>query len=96
MKKRFNTFVAGLITGLVCPPLAFAAFSRISFPEIEVYDQLNSYYHRNVLPHVISLSVIVNLALFFLLLKFNHDHAARGILGATFIFAFLVLILKFT
>ena len=44
--------------------------------------------------HVISLSVLINLVIFFMNLKTYRDEAARGILLATILYALSVVILK--
>ena len=44
--------------------------------------------------HVISLSVLINLLIFFMNLKTNRELEAKGILLATFIYAFIILGLK--
>ncbi len=94
MKEQTKGIITGVVVGIIAPPVAFYLFCRISFPDISVYDQLLSYIRRNVLTHVISLSVIINLALFFIFLRMNKEFISRGILGATFLYAFTVLILK--
>ena len=46
-------------------------------------------------PKIISLSLLGNLALFFLKLKFNKDEQSRGILFSTFLYGLVIVILKF-
>jgi hypothetical protein len=93
MKNKVST---GLIIGLICPPLAFYVFYLLEFRDTGIFDVLRGYSMRNVLTHVISLSVLINLPVFFAFLGSNRELSARGVLGATFIFAFVVLILKLT
>ena len=94
--KNFNSLIIGFVIGLISPLITFYLFCRIAFPDLNVWDQFMSYYRRHVITHVISLAVIINLALFFIFLQTNRDQSARGVLGATFVFAFIILILKFT
>jgi hypothetical protein len=96
IKNIKDNFLTGLITGMVSPPLGFYVFCLATFPDLNVMDIAASYYRRNVMSHVVSLSVLVNLALFFIFLKFNAESSARGILGATFLYGIVILILKFT
>jgi hypothetical protein len=93
---KFNNMFIGLVIGILSPPLTFYIFSKLSFPDITPWEQFLSYHRRNVSTHVISLSVIVNLALFFIFLKSNRELTSRGILGATILYAITVVILKFT
>ena len=58
----------------------------------------NSFYHHvsgsGKLLSVLSVGVIVNLALFFIFYQTEKDKSLRGVVGATFIYAFVVLYFK--
>ncbi len=84
----------GWITGILSPLLGFYIFVRFYFDRQPLLDVLQMFIERNVLTHAISLSVIINLVFFFGFLKTNRDAAARGVLGATFLYVFVVLFLK--
>jgi hypothetical protein len=94
MTWKKNSLLNGFLTGLFSPPIAFYVFCFFSFRDEKVMDVLQGYIHRNVLTHIISLSVLVNLPLFFGFLGMNHERSANGVIGATFLYAFTVLILK--
>ena len=96
MKLKSDHLLIGLSSGIVAPPIAFIVFCFFSFPDDAVMDILASYIRRNVLTHVISLAVLINLPMFFAFLKVNKFQTARGVIGATLIYAFLILILKLT
>jgi hypothetical protein len=85
----------GWLFGLLAPVIGFWIFSAIYFEHQSIMDVFMVFKDRNVLPHVISLSVIINLVFFFGFLKTNRDAAARGVLGATFIYVFIVIYFKF-
>ena len=85
----------GWLCGLCAPPVGLMLFCMIYFHGQPIADLLTSFYEQNVLTHVISLSVIINLLFFFLFLQMNREVASRGVLGATFVYVFIVLILKF-
>jgi hypothetical protein len=51
-------------------------------------------YHKGV-SLLLSLSLLLNLALFFLFIKMNKDYIARGILMATMLMGILIFVLKF-
>jgi hypothetical protein len=91
-----NKLSTGLITGILSPPVAFYLFCFFQFRDTDVIELLKGYAARNVLTHVISLSVLVNLPIFFAFLGSNREHSARGVIGATFLYAFLILIMKLT
>lgn len=96
MSKNTDRTIVGVIIGLLSPPIAFILFCYFSLQEESVLEAFSRYNRLHVIPHVISLACIVNLATFFLFIKLNKDNSARGVLGATFLFVILVLILKFT
>jgi hypothetical protein len=85
----------GWIIGLLAPPVGFTVFCYFFFSGQSLFEAWRMFEERRVLPHVISLSVIVNLVCFFAFLKADKDASARGVLGATFLYVFVVLYLKF-
>lgn len=89
-----NNLLTGFITGLLVPPLAFVLFCYFSLPDETIGEVVRRYYKLNVITHVISLSVLVNLAVFFLFLKTDKERSAQGVIGSTFFYVLLVLILK--
>ena len=94
MKIKWNHLATGIVIGLISPLLAFYIFCLFAFPDNNFIQMIQHYSNQNILTHVISLSVIFNLPLFFILLNMNLEQAARGVIGATFIYAFIVVILK--
>jgi hypothetical protein len=96
MKNRSNNIYTGLAVGLISPPVAFFIFCVFEFQDESTLELLRGYAGRHVLSHVISLSVIINLPLFFAFLRSNRDNSARGVIGATLVYAFIILILKLT
>ena len=88
-----NQFVKGVFVGLIAPIVAFVIYVAF-YLEADVMETYNSLVKMNKLTHVISLSALINLLLFFMNLKTNRDLIAKGILFATIIYAFIVLGLK--
>ena len=88
-----NQFVKGVFIGLIAPIVAFVIYVAF-YLEADVMETYNSLVKMNKLTHVISLSALINLLLFFMNLKTNRDLIAKGILFATIIYAFIVLGLK--
>ena len=85
-----NQFVKGVFVGLIAPIVAFVIYVAF-YLEADVMETYNSLVKMNKLTHVISLSALINLLLFFMNLKTNRDLIAKGILFATIIYAFIVL-----
>ncbi|MGY8931373.1 MAG: hypothetical protein ACKVH2_01495 [Flavobacteriales bacterium] len=89
-----NQTLSGFLVGLISPFVAFSVYV-LFFLDLDLFDTLNKIVEANKLPHIISLSLLINLLIFFMKIKTNRDHAARGVLGSTILYGFLIVILKF-
>ena len=90
-----NEVIKGLCVGILAPIAAFvvyvAFFTEASDP-IATYRKIISI---GKLSHVISLSVIINLLIFFMNINTNRENQARGILLATILYGFIIVIVKY-
>ena len=84
----------GLAGGLLIPPLLFVIYFSVRDPGLHLYDQVNRMIEANILAYYVSICAIANLLLFFLFLRFNAERAARGVVGATILYAFTIILLK--
>jgi hypothetical protein len=94
VEKRFNNIAAGLIPGILLPVLSligiwFAKYKGGFFEFLVQFQQLR------MLPKLLSLATIPNLMLFFLFIWTNRMFSARGVIFATLVIAFVMLVLKF-
>ena len=92
-EKKFNTLLTGLIPGLVFPALTLLGFWIIKSDRGFV-DFLQQFQQIGMLSKVVSLSAIPNLLLFFLFIWTNRNFSARGVIFATLLLAFVMVILK--
>ena len=92
-EKKFNTLLTGLIPALVLPTLTLLAFWLIKSDRGFV-DFLQQFQQMDMLSKVVSLAAIPNLLLFFLFIWTNRNFSARGVIFATLLLAFVMLILK--
>lgn len=92
-EKRFNTLLTGLIPALVLPVLTVLGFWIIK-SDRGLVDFLQQFQQMGMLSKIVSLAAIPNLLLFFLFIWTNRNFSARGVIFATFLLAFLMLILK--
>ncbi len=92
-EKKFNTLLTGLIPALVLPSLTLLVFWLIKSDRGFV-DFLGYFQEMKMLSKVVSLTAIPNLLLFFLFIWTNRNFSARGVIFATFLLAFVMLILK--
>lgn len=93
-EKKFDTLLTGLIPALILPALTLLGFwivkSDRGFVDFLVYSQ-----EMKMLSKVVSLTAIPNLLLFFLFIWTKRNFSARGVIFATILLAFVMLILKF-
>ena len=94
--KKLDKVGWGAFLGILLPAVALYIFYKIRYDNLGITEFLKSFHEMGILTHVISLSVIPNLILFFLFIQKNYLKGGRGVLLATFLFAFLVLIIRFT
>ncbi len=86
--------LTGLVSGILAPVVAFSLYAKIKFPQEELSNIFHHVKGLGILSVMISLSVFVNLLVFFLFIWAKADRSAKGVLAATFIYAFIVVILK--
>ncbi|MAY83699.1 MAG: hypothetical protein CMP59_06145 [Flavobacteriales bacterium] len=96
MERKADKIWVGLLMGLLLPFLVMLIVYLSSYAYLTVPDFLRKMAFQAVFLKLLSLCAIVNLASFFLFYQTKHDRAARGVIFATFIYAFVVLINKFS
>ena len=96
MNSYNNRQITGLIVGLAAPLLVFVIFVLLVYPNDRIIDLLSGFIRRNVLSHVISLAILINLPIFFVFLETNKERSAKGVIGSTLLYGLVIVILKFT
>lgn len=95
MLQKADKVYIGLLLGIVAPFIGFFAFYMITYSHLSI----GSFIKKMILAHVytplISLCVISNLPVFFTFIYSDKYYGARGVLLATFIYAGLVVFLKY-
>ena len=86
--------IKGVLLGIIAPIIA-CIFYVVFINEETLENFINNFVTDRNLPAIISLSLLINLALFFLKLKFNKDEQSRGILFSTFLYGVIIVIFKF-
>lgn len=94
MKKEiFFGFFIGVISNIIgvflCVIILFKEYQLSNILDI-IYNSIDN----NNITKLISLGAIINLISFFILLKFNFNEKARGVLVATFVIAILTIYLN--
>ena len=88
--------VKGFLIGLIAPIVAFVVYVAFFTEESDpmgIYRQVVSI---GKLAHVISLSVLINLLIFFMKIRTYRDEQARGVLFATMLYAIIIIVIKFS
>ena len=91
---RRNLFLTGFVPALFLPLVGSLLFYFLFFGHMQILFFMKHILATNKWISVLSLGVIMNLGLFMWYIRKGHDQSARGVLGATFIFAFIVVIVK--
>lgn len=95
IRTRLNSFTFGLIAGMLVPLLSLVLFYLISSSDITFPAFIEFIVSRKKLSSLISLSLVPDLLVFFIFIWLNYLYSARGVLGAVFLFALLVVLTKF-
>lgn len=86
----------GFVIGVIAPFLGFYIYYQLEFADhVSLRAFIKFISSPGLLSKVISLSVLINLPLFFFFIMKKRDLSARGVLTATFIFAAIIAYLKF-
>ena len=91
-----NHFLTGFISGLMAPVIGFFIYYLISFHYMDFISYVSRITELGLLAGIISLSLIANLIVFFYFIKVKADRSAQGVIGATFMYGLLIVILKYT
>ncbi len=86
--------LAGLIPGILLPMVTMMVVWIITYRGT-VGEFLQALKMMSILASVISLSAIPNLLLFFIFIWTNRIRSARGVIFATLIIAFVMLVFKY-
>ena len=88
-------FLTGFISGLIAPVFGFWIYYLISFRYMSFQSYVTRLTELGLEAGVISLSLIANLIVFFYFIRTKTDRSARGVIGATFLYGLLIVILKY-
>jgi len=94
MKKNRNKLTYGFYPGLILPIVVFAVLYFFSKQEVTLTEYIQTLWRLGALLKILSLCVLPNLLLFLIFYRIKYDLAARGVIMATLVYAFLVMISK--
>ena len=93
-RNKLDTFGFGFLSGLVLPVIIFFVVYLTKETTVSFVDYIRGMWKLQALIKLGSLCVFANVAVFWIFLKQKYEKAARGVLGATILYAFVVLISK--
>jgi len=95
MSKNINTQWFGVILGMFFPLIGVFVYYLIASLDISFRLFLISVFEMNLVSKVLSLGLLANLIIFLIFFNLHKDRIARGIIIATFFYAFVILIFRF-
>ena len=94
MNKAGDKIWVGILTGIVLPLIVMLIFYISSYSYLTMPQFLRKMVFASIILKLLSLCAVVNLGGFFLFYRVEYDKAARGVIFATMILAFVVVINK--
>ena len=95
MRSKFDSVWIGLIIGLLFPVLSSYIYGKLNFKTLNFSEFIHQIIMVHKITQLLSLSLVGNIAVFFLFNWRNYLYSMRGMLIATFIYAAVVVILKY-
>lgn len=93
--SRYNDVRLGLLIGLLVPAVTVLVFYQVRFGHMGIGEFLRTMDTARLLSSILSLCAIPNLLVFFIFIWTNMLYLARGVLMATFVFALVVVAVKY-
>ena len=93
-RNRYDQILTGWIIGIIFPIVVFLIVYQLKYREMEFTVYIRNIWQMKIFLKILSLCVFPNLGFFFLFYRMKYDMAARGVIMATFMYAFAVLIAK--
>jgi hypothetical protein len=92
---KYDRLILGAVLGLIGPIVGIFLFYLARFSDHSPVAFINMLKAPVLLSPMLSLGCVANLFIFFLLLRFNHNNAARGVVLATLVYIIPVVYTKF-
>ena len=95
MTKKFDKIWVGALAGIVLPFIVMGIVYFSSYGYLTVPQFLRKMVFASIILKLLSLCAVINLGAFFLFYRVELDKAARGVIFATMVLAFVVVVDKF-
>ena len=90
-KNKIDQLWIGWLIGALVPMIIFFVTYQVKYSDMEFVLFLESMWRMKIFLKLLSICVFPNLGTFLIFYRLKYDLAARGVILATFMFAFLVL-----
>jgi len=91
-RKPFDSPGIGFLAGFLVPILVFFGVYWFGESDVSFENYMKNLWHLQALVKLGSLCVFANLLVFMGFIRLKYDQSARGVLGATILYALAVLI----
>lgn len=97
IKNKYDKMFIGLLMGVLAPFIVFLTVYLAKFwGEYSLKEVLEQIQELDLASKIVALSVFLsNMILFYVMYRMRKDRICKGILWATFLYAFLVIYLKY-
>ena len=92
--ERYNNVITGVISGIVMLVIAFLLFFLFTRNGLSMVQYLERVTETGKTTEVMSVAVFSNILIFLFFNRFDMLRASKGVLGITFIWAFIVFGIK--
>lgn len=93
-RPRFDRLSIGFLVGIIIPLIVLLITHQVKFSDMPFAEWISNLWQMKILLKLMSLCVFPNLAFFMIFYRKKYDMAARGVIMATFLYAFAVLVVK--
>jgi hypothetical protein len=93
-RSRIDRLVVGFTIGLLVPVVFFMIVYQVKYGNMDFMIYIRKTWEMKILLKILSVCVFPDLGFFLLFYRRKYDMAARGVIMATFMYAFLVLVAK--
>jgi hypothetical protein len=94
MNRLRDSILTGMLCGFIAPAVAFLVYAKFKQPDYALIDVINEFIRLKIVTVILSFAAFINLIVFLLFIWLKADKSARGVLTATILYAFFVIILK--
>ncbi len=93
--KIKDLLIIGFLMGLLAPSIGIFGFYAFNFNAHNLSQFIELSIKEKLLSPLLSLCCVINLGVFYLFIHFERFKIAKGIILATFLYGFAIVLLKF-